>query len=354
MRTAPAGLAATTVAAEVAKGWGLPVSRLRYVALGGGSYHWVAAASDGGKYFLTVDDLQDKPWLGADPDSAFRGLRAAFDTALTLRDQARLDFVVAPVPSVYGQSARRLTPHYSLAVFPHVAGQAGRWGTDLTRRDRNELAHLLGELHRSTPAVEALARRRDAALPGRAGLEAALGDLDQPWTGGPFAEQARAALAAGAGTVRDWLAAFDSLAAHLLDSDASLVVTHGEPHPGNIMRAGSQLMLIDWDTVALAPPERDLWMLDDAPHGVLARYSKATGRTVDTIAINYYRLAWTLADIASFTGRLRSAHARDRDTEHAWQALKISLDPESLARSGPFGRGQRRRWWLRPWQRAAR
>ena len=75
MRTAPAGLAATTVAAEVANGWGLPVRTLRYVALGGGSYHWVASVSDGRKYFLTVDDLQDKPWLGADPDSAFRGLR---------------------------------------------------------------------------------------------------------------------------------------------------------------------------------------------------------------------------------------------------------------------------------------
>lgn len=344
MRTAPVGLAATTVAAEVAKGWGVRVSRLRYLALGGGSYHWAAAASDGGRYFLTVDDLLDKPWLGEDPDSAFRGLRAAFDTALTLRDQARLDFVVAPVLSVHGQSAHRLNSRYSLAVFPYVAGKAGRWGTDLTRRDRNQLARLLAELHRSTPAVEALAQRRGTALPGRAGLEAALGEVDEPWTGGPLAEQARAALASCAETVRNWMAVFDSFAARLLGSDASLVVTHGEPHPGNIMRAGGQIMLIDWDTVALARPERDLWMLDEAQTGVLAAYTNATGRTVDAMAISYYRLAWTLADIAAFTGRLRSAHERNADSEHAWQALKISLDPESSARSGPFGR----------WQRAAR
>jgi spectinomycin phosphotransferase len=350
VRTAPVGLAAPTVVGEVATGWGVQVSGLRYVALGGGSYHWVAVAKDGRQYFLTVDDLQDKPWLGADPDSAFRGLRAAFDTALTLHDQARLDFVIAPIPSVHGQSARRLTERYSLAVFPYVAGQAGRWGTDLTRRDRNALARLLAELHRCAPAVEALATRRGVALPGRAGLEAALGDLDQPWTGGPFAEQARAALAASAGTVRGWMAAFDSLAAHVRDSDATLVVTHGEPHPGNIMHAGTQLMLIDWDTVALAPPERDLWMLDDGP---LGRYSAASGRTVDTMAISFYRLAWTLTDIASFTGRLRSAHERNTDIEHAWRSLKVSLDPESLARSGPFGRRQRRPW-RRPCQRAAR
>jgi spectinomycin phosphotransferase len=354
VRTAPFGLAASAVAAEVAQGWGLQVSTLRYVALGGGSYHWVAAAGDGATYFITVDDLHNKPWLGADPEVAFRGLRAAFDTALILRDQARLHFVLAPVPSVRGQSARRLTPRYSLAVFPYVAGQAGRWGTDLTRHDRNALARLLAELHRSTPAVEALARLRGTALPGRAVLEAALGGLDQPWTGGPLAEQARAALAASAGSVRGWMTAFDSLAAHLRDNDASLVVTHGEPHPGNIMRVGSQLILIDWDTVALAPPERDLWMLDDGPPGALARYTKATGRTVDTMAISFYRLGWTLADIASFTGLLRSAHDRNPDTEHAWHALQISLDPESSARIGPFGGRQRRPWWRRPWQRAGR
>ncbi len=354
MRTAPFGLAAPTVVGEVAIGWGVQVSGLRYVALGGGSYHWVAAAKDGRQYFLTVDDLQDKPWLGADPDSAFRGLRAAFDTALTLHDQARLDFVIAPIPSVHGQSARRLTERYSLAVFPFVAGQVGRWGTDFARQDRNALARLLGELHRSTPAVEALAQRRGTALPGRAGLEAALGELDQPWTGGPFAEQARAAVAASAGAVTGWLATFDQLAAHLRDSDASLVVTHGEPHPGNIMRAGDQLMLIDWDTVALAPPERDLWMLDGGSPGALARYTKATGRTVDTMAISFYRLAWTLTDIASFTGRLRSAHERNPDTEHAWRALQVCFNPESSARSGPFGRRQRRRWWRGPWQRAGR
>ena len=40
-----------------------------------------------------------------------------------------------------------------------------------------------------------------------------------------------------------------------------LVVTHGEPHAGNVMRrSDGRHLLVDWDTVAVAPPERDLWM----------------------------------------------------------------------------------------------
>ena len=105
------------------------------------------------------------------------------------------------------------------------------------------------------------------------------------------------------------------------------VITHGEPHPGNFIRVADRFLLIDWDTAALAPPERDLWMLDDGFPGAWALYSEVTGRAVDTAAIAFYRLGWTLADVAAFTGLLRSGHQRTRDTEHAWKALQVSLRP---------------------------
>ena len=37
------------------------------------------------------------------------------------------------------------------------------------------------------------------------------------------------------------------------------MITHGEPHPGNILRSRGRLLLIDWDTAGVALPERDLW-----------------------------------------------------------------------------------------------
>ena len=43
--------------------------------------------------------------------------------------------------------------------------------------------------------------------------------------------------------------------------DCLWVVTHGEPHPVNVMQTDAGRVLIDWDTVAIAPPERDLWMV---------------------------------------------------------------------------------------------
>jgi spectinomycin phosphotransferase len=342
----------------------LDVSSLRYVALGGGSYHWIAGTPEGTNYFLTVDDLQAKPWLGTDPDSVFRGLRAAFDTAVALRDAACLAFVLGPLRSLGGESTCRLTLRYSLAVFPFIAGRPGRWG-DLPERDRAGLVRILAELHQATSTAGSGSPRRGMELHQREVLTEALSDLEQPWTGGPFAERARRKLASRAGAVTGWLTEFDDLAARLRHDGSKQVVTHGEPHPGNIIRVGGRLMLIDWDTVALAPPERDLWLLDDgaaAPAGsagsagpagragTLARYTALTGRAVDTTAISFYRLAWKLADIAAFTGVLRSVHQRTHDTEHAWKSLQIALSP---APPQPAGRlcGCLRRWLTRwSWQ----
>lgn len=45
------------------------------------------------------------------------------------------------------------------------------------------------------------------------------------------------------------------------------------------------------------------------------------GGEVDRDAMNFFRLTWTLADIAAFTEVLRSPHRRSADTEKAYDAL---------------------------------
>jgi spectinomycin phosphotransferase len=69
-------------------------------------------------------------------------------------------------------------------------------------------------------------------------------------------------------------------------------------------------VLVDWDTVALGPPERDLWMLADA-----------ADLEVDEAAVDFFRLTWDLADLAAFTNVLRSPHNRSADTEKAYDGV---------------------------------
>jgi spectinomycin phosphotransferase len=300
---------------------------VRYVAVGGGSYHWIARDRDGGRWFATVDDLDDKPWLGFARDAVLDGLRAAMDTALALRRHAGLRFVAAPVPALGGESVRPLGSRYAVAVFGFLEGATGRFGEVLPAGQRLELADMLAALHQATPALTRPPVAR-IALPLRGALDAVLADLSQPWPGSPYGEPARVLLIRTADQLRPLLARFDQLAERV--AARKPVITHGEPHPANVIRAGSRAMLIDWDTTGLAPPERDLWWIADGDSDGLRRYAAATGRDVDPAALAFYRLRWALDDISSFVTRLRSARQRTADGEHAWRALQDTIAGASL------------------------
>jgi spectinomycin phosphotransferase len=162
----------------------------------------------------------------------------------------------------------------------------------------------------------------------------ALAGLDRPWRGGRYSEPARRALSEAAPRLRAWMARFDALATELDGSDRTPVVTHGEPHPGNLIHSPDGLRLIDWDTVALAEPERDLWMLDGAP-GALDAYVELAGHAIDHVAIEFHRLAWTLSDIASFTGLFRRDQARTTWAEAKWAAFLALVDGAPSAPYAP-------------------
>jgi len=314
VKALPENVETSALVDALADGWDFEVESAEYAAVGAGSYHWVVQRRDGRRGFVTVDDLDGKTWLGDTREASFDGLRGAFDTAVALRE-AGLAFVVAPIAASGGESVRRLGPRHTIALFPFVAGRTGEFG----RYDAGEpeaVAGLLAELHAAAPA----GRRAGLELPGRRHIEAGLRELDEPWTGGPYSEPARQALAAHASGIAELLALADRLAAGVERRGAAWVTTHGEPHSANVMRTEDGLLLLDWDTVAAGPPERDLWMLVDESPDAAAVYADATGRRVDDDALRYFRLTWDLKDLAERLNVLRSPHGRNDDTAwtYAW------------------------------------
>lgn len=321
MRSLPEELAVEEVAGAVADGWSLDVETLEYAPVGGGSYHWIVTDAGGARYFANVDDLDRKPWLGDTRGAAFDGLRHAFDTAAALRAHG-LAFVCAPVVSRLGETSSGLGSRYTVAIFPFLDGQAGAFG-HVEPADRAALGRMLAELHGATSAVASHAMTLELGIAGRQTLDDALRELDRPWTAGPFSEPARRTLALHAPGLRELLDLGDRLAKQVADP-STWVVTHGEPHAGNLLRTADGLVLVDWDTVALAPPERDLWWLR-ADAADEPAYLDATGHRADPVAMSYFRLAWDLEDAAAFTSVLRAPHRRTPDTEKTYDGLSTCV-----------------------------
>jgi spectinomycin phosphotransferase len=312
MLTPPSEVGEGAVRAGLESGWGMRVAGLDHVPLGAGSHHWAASDAGGVAWFVTLDDVRTKPWLGDDVALATRRLDAALGVAVRLRDLPGID-VVAPVVTRDGRPTHGVAEGWALSVTPWISGTAGSFAVSWPSGGRVSMLEQLAALHGSR-LPEGL--HRITLLPERVGLRTVLDDLAGPWPGGPWSESARLWLLAHAEEVRHRLDDLEALEAAL--GDRPLVVTHGEPHPGNVLVDGERLRLVDWDTAGLAPPERDLWWFRD---GDLSAWSALTGMPVDTRAMAAYALAWTLADVASYVGQLRRPHADTRDSRAAYHWL---------------------------------
>jgi len=126
------------------------------------------------------------------------------------------------------------------------------------------------------------------------------------------------------------LARYDDLVAAARARPDRNVLTHGEPHPGNTMLTAGGWRLIDWDTVLIAPPERDLWSLDPGDGSVLGAYAEATGVTPVPGLLELYRLGWDVKDMAYDTARLLRPHTGTVDDAKTWEGLRTLI-----RRAGP-------------------
>lgn len=341
MRTEPTDLPPSLLAETLSRHWDLPALTLTHLPVGFGSHHWRAKAADGRGWFVTVDD-HEHGHLGFGPETSFQELDRAMRTVATLRDAIGLEFVVSPLPDRDGNVLLRLDApqdhnHYSVALFPLLDSERTGFGRVIPESQRQTTLRLIGRLHNATPSLPAgLPWRDDLAISQRRDLEAALNDLDASWTGGPYAEPARLLLREHRESITRALGHYDELAATVAADPAPWVVTHGEPHAGNVVRLRTgELNLVDWDTVALAPKERDLWMLtSDDGETDWTPYVETVGETaISDTALRLYRLRWDLTDIAAYVFWFRHPHEDSDDMRTGWQGLNgyLPLNRELFA-----------------------
>ena len=303
--------------------WGIQVADLSYLPVGFGTHHYRAQISDDVACFVNVDELATKTALGRTGEQVIDGLERALATAAALRE-AGLLFVHGPRRRTNGCAVAPMGD-FAVSVFEFLDGTAYSYGEFPSDTLRRRVLAALGRMHVATEAVPTDLPRRDSLeVPNRSAFEAARRVLDRSWSGGPYAERTRALIRASTGKIDRLMARYDTLAAAVLSTSDEWVVTHGEPHAGNVMTTvDDELVLIDWDTVALAPRERDLWMIEPRDAADWAAYGVAS--RVDPATMEVYRLAWELSEICGYTAQFHAPHADDENTRVSWRSLQNYL-----------------------------
>ncbi len=321
MLTQPAGLTNDVLVRVLSDGWGLTVASIGYRAVGFGSHHWEVVDNDAVRWFVTADDLDIKQHAAGEPDAAaFGRLRAALATALDLRDCGAA-FVIAPVRTRACQPLVLTDRRMGVALYPYVDGQSFCWGDFPTPAHRRGVLELIVALHTAPAGPRRHAMAEDFAVPHRDELRLACGHNGTGRAGGPYASLAAALLTENAARIRRLLGRYDGLVKEARRRPERMVLTHGEPHPGNTMRTREGWVLIDWDTVLLAPPERDLWCLDPGDGSIIGAYADATGVAPLPPLLELYRLRWDVADLAADISRFWRPHSGSLDDEKSWDGL---------------------------------
>ena len=128
MLTPPDGLPETTLVSALDRGWGMTITSMEYRAVGWGSHHWEVTDAAGPRWFVTVDELENKRLSASEPLAAgFGRLSAALAAATDLRACGRT-FVVAPVPTRDGEPLARVNGRFGVSVYPFVAERELRLG----------------------------------------------------------------------------------------------------------------------------------------------------------------------------------------------------------------------------------
>jgi spectinomycin phosphotransferase len=263
--------------------WDPAVEALEYLRVGFGAHHWRATIADEPRYFVTLEDLGERHTL--------QSLEAAYAGAAALA-RVGLRFVRAPIEPFVAALGNR-----ALSLTPWLEGRP------VTRIDPVTTSAMLNELHAvaaDSLGVE-LPKWRPVVGPD---LEARLRDrVRRPWNGGPYGERGREAISAALENIGRWAARYLELT-----ETARMrpwVPTHGEPDWHNQLVTASGTMLLDWETLKLAPAERDLQTLGMG----------------DRLMLELLDLEWRLDEINEYANWFSGPHGDTKDDRIAFDGL---------------------------------
>ena len=300
----PADLTSAEVLAIVAEHWDAKARHCGFVPRGAGAQHWVVGGRHLPRWFVTADDVS--------ADGRLDELQDTYAAARTLSS----DGLAAVVPTLapHGGGVGVVDGRWLLTVTPYVEGE---WGPGDYADDgqRALVARALGALHAAPPPARI--RAWSPGPPGRSGLERLLGSIDGPaWTGGPFSDSIRIALRNNAPQLGKLLVRYDVLAAAAVARRDDWVPTHGQPHTANVLWAAGGPLLVDWESLRVAPRERDLRaVLRDADGAEPLSAYVAMGGSLDLDAdrVELFDLEWWLGETALCAIQLHAPHTVDAD-----------------------------------------
>ena len=310
-------------------------------------------------YGLHVHRVEFLP-LGADADSAvfrvdarnattsFLKLRSGhFEPLATvvpdfLHHKKGIAAVMGPLPTLEQQPSVQ-SLGFDWALYPFFEGKNG-FERALTNQQWIALGEALGAVHRTElpPALLASIPKEAYSHHWREGVRGYQRRFINGFNGDEIVGRFHTFWEKHDEEIDTIVYRSEQLASILLERTLPLVLCHADIHAGNVLVGdddddNGQLSIVDWDTLILAPKERDLMFIGGGVGNVWNRPQEADlfyqgygAADIDPVALAYYRHERITRDILEIADQVFDASASPEDREEGLRQMASQFDPDGV------------------------
>jgi spectinomycin phosphotransferase len=303
-------------------------------------------------YGIAASQLEFLP-LGADANTAvYRASSRDGDHFVKLRrgpfaessviiprllNDSGIEYAAAPLPNHAGKLWTPLTD-FSVVLYPFIEGRNG-FETPLSAQQWTALGRILRQMHSAelpSAALETIPREQFSPS-WRQQVQAWQSFVERQTLGDSVAADFAAFMRNKRRDITALCESADTLAAVVRTRRLPAVICHGDLHVGNVLVTPSgSVYVVDWDTLVLAPPERDLMFagmglgsnrLYSPDEQAACFYNGYGAYPVDTAAIAYYRCERIVQDAAAYCTQILLTEGDDPDRREGLSHFRQQFSP---------------------------
>jgi spectinomycin phosphotransferase len=246
--------------------------------------------------------------------------------------------VIPSLSTRMGQLWANLDP-FKVMLYPYVEGHNG-FEAKLSKQQWAEFGVALKSFHAADvpPEMTNGIKHERFSSRWRKVVKSHLARIDDEVFDEPVAVEMAIFLNAKRDETLELVKRAEQLAQELQNRPPGFILCHGDIHAWNLLiDTSGALYMVDWDTLIIAPKERDLMFIGGGlgnsgytPREEQAFFYQGYGQTqVNPIALAYYRYERIIEDIAVYCEQIFLSNKSGKDRRQALEDLKSNYLPNS-------------------------
>jgi len=173
----------------------------------------------------------------------------------------KLDNIINPVETIDKKICEKKL-FYTITLFPFINGISG-WNVQLTKEQFFEFGQFMNKLHSSIIPNEYL-----KVIPNETysqiftkNVKNILLDIKYEKGNGPIINDFYNELKANKNVIMEMINFLECNLSKIFSKKHNICLCHGDIHAGNLLLENNKFYVVDWDTIILAPKEKDLMFI---------------------------------------------------------------------------------------------